>query len=439
MRIKKLDPYLANQLAAGEVIERPASVLKELLENSIDAGSTCIEILIEGGGIPYMSVVDNGCGIHPDDLCLALDAQATSKIQGIDDLMQMYTLGFRGEALASMAAVSRLTLTSRIASESIGWSISTEGDQIRPRQPIAHPVGTRIEIRDLFYHLPARRKFLRSEKTEYLAIEEVFKRIALSHFEIEFRLSKNGILLKQLPRCMTSEARAQRVATVCGPKFIEYAQYMCSEEGEVQCSGWIGTAQALRRQTDIQYMYVNGRSVKDKLLSHALRQAYETICPIGYYPAYVIYLTLPPDTIDVNVHPTKHEVRFREARQIHAFLASHVRQNLGNITEIVQKSPEMSDHDETNIRKTDPFFSPYRVQILCEGQLWWIESLHSDELWIMKAGEAYALWLNDPAWTADQAVPLMVNPIKIFQALQERGVVFKKFSKTQIFTQLIGV
>lgn len=320
IRINKLSTLLANQIAAGEVIERPASVIKELLENSLDAGATKIELDIEQGGSHLMRVRDNGYGIHQDDLVLSLSRHATSKIKELNDLHQINTLGFRGEALASISSVSRLALSSATANGS-GWQVTTQGIEMEPQiTPIAHTVGTTVEVRDLFYNTPARRKFLRTEKTEFDHIDEVLKRVALSTFHVNFTLKHNQRLVRQFRAANSDIEREQRIASLCGASFIENAIKIEVENADLKLSGWIAQPTFSRSQADLQYFYVNGRVVRDKLVSHAVRNAYHDVLYGGRHPAYVLFFEINPTQVDVNVHPTKHEVRFRESRLVHDFI-----------------------------------------------------------------------------------------------------------------------
>jgi DNA mismatch repair protein MutL len=326
-RIQTLSAMLANQIAAGEVIERPASAVKEMLENSLDAGATKIEIDIEQGGMRLIRVRDNGSGIHPDDLALSLHRHATSKIHELDDLEKIATLGFRGEALASIGSVSRLVLTSAVAGHT-GWQISTEGTELAPAlTPASHPQGTTLEIHDLFFNTPARRKFLRSEKTEFDHIDELLKRIALSHSTVTFTLKHNQRIVRQYRAAHTDSERDQRVASLCGQAFIDNAMRIETEAADLKLAGWIAQPTFSRSQADLQYFYVNGRMVRDKLMSHAVKQAYQDVLYQDRYPAFVLFLEILPDQVDVNVHPTKHEVRFRESRLVHDFVV----QGLKNI------------------------------------------------------------------------------------------------------------
>ncbi len=328
-RIHQLPVHLANQIAAGEVVERPASVLKELLENSLDAKSTDIEVTIQGGGLKLIQVQDNGLGICKEDLPLAIASHATSKIATLSDLEGVESYGFRGEALASIGSVSRLELISATEADVCGWSIQQEGrDKVPSLQPVAKRPGTLITVRDLFYNTPARRKFLKSEKTEMHYLEEVFKRVALSQPSVAFKFQEGEGSQKRLPICRSLEAHTRRVAQLCGKRFIEEAYYIEVESNGLKLTGWLGSEKALRSQADLQYFYVNGRIVRDKIVMHAVRQAYQAMNALGRFPAYVLYFTLDPAAVDVNVHPTKHEVRFREARTVHAFLSYAIQEGL---------------------------------------------------------------------------------------------------------------
>ena len=320
-RIQLLDPRLANQIAAGEVVERPASVVKELLENALDAGADQIQVDAEQGGVKLIRVRDNGSGIGAEDLPLALSRHATSKIRTLDDLEAIGSLGFRGEALAAISSVSRLTLTSNVADSAEGWQVSVEGrDMAAQVQPAAHPRGTSVEMRDLFFNTPARRRFLRAEKTEFNHLEEVFRRIALSEFATAFRLMHNQKVVHQLPAATTDAHRAQRVAKLCGSAFMEQSIAVDIEHGGLRLHGWLGLPTFSRAQSDLQYFFVNGRVIRDRVVSHAVRQAYQDVLYHGRHPAYVLFFELDPAQVDVNVHPTKHEVRFREQRMVHDFL-----------------------------------------------------------------------------------------------------------------------
>ena len=319
-RIQQLSDHIANQIAAGEVVERPASIVKELLENSLDAGAQSIQIDIENGGLRLIQVRDDGAGIHPDDLSLALQRHATSKIRNIEDLQQVASLGFRGEALPSIASVSRMCVSSRYQEEERGLMVRAEGGQLDEAQPAAHGVGTTVEVRDLFYNTPARRKFLRTEKTEFSHIEQVVKRIALSRFDVRFVLRHNQKPVLNLPVAMEQQSQLKRVSQFCGSEFIQHAIPVEVKTSALQLWGWIGLPTFSRSQADMQYFYVNGRIIRDKLITHSVRQAYQDVLYHGRHPVYVLFLQMDPAMVDVNVHPTKHEVRFRDGRSVHGFI-----------------------------------------------------------------------------------------------------------------------
>ncbi len=332
-RIQLLSTRLTNQIAAGEVVERPASVIKELLENSLDAGATRIEVDVDAGGVQLIRVRDDGCGIESDDLPLALSRHATSKIFELEDLERVASLGFRGEALASISSVSRLSITSNAREDGRGgWCASSEGrDMAVAVTPAAHPRGTTVEVRDLFFNTPARRKFLRAEKTEFSHIEENVKRLALSRFDVGFTLRHNGKVVHSLRTCQSELERERRVAAVCGPEFVDHLVAIESRAGSLRLSGWVALPTFSRSQADMQHFYVNGRIIRDKLVSHAVRQAYQDVLYHGRHPAYVLYLEIDPGDIDVNVHPTKHEVRFRDSRSAHDFLFRSLHRGLAEV------------------------------------------------------------------------------------------------------------
>lgn len=311
---------LVNQIAAGEVVERPASVVKELLENSLDAGASRIEVDIEQGGIKSICIRDNGHGIHKDDLVLSLSSHATSKIKNIDDLETVSSLGFRGEALPSIASVSRLTLTTRWQQASEAWRLEAWQGRGQDIQPAALNQGTTVEVRDLFFNIPARRKFLRTEKTEFGHLEDVIKKIALSRFDVAITLRHNHKPVKQLRAANDRLQQEKRIADIFGAEFIKQAIHLDFEIDGMRLWGWIGLPTFSRSQTDKQYFYVNGRVVRDKVVAHAIRQAYQDVLFHGRHPAYVLFFELDPSRVDVNAHPGKHEVRFRESRGVHDFL-----------------------------------------------------------------------------------------------------------------------
>ncbi len=321
MTIQILPARLANQIAAGEVVERPASVVKELVENSLDSGATRIEIDIEKGGAKLIRVRDNGQGIPKDELTLALSRHATSKIHTLDDLEAIISLGFRGEALASISSVSRLSLTSRPATQEEAWLAHSEGRDMEVKlQPAAHPIGTTVEVLDLFFNTPARRKFLRTEKTEFTHIDELLKRIALSRFDVFIILKHNGKVIRQYRPGESATQKEKRLSAVCGSAFVKHMLQIELENNGLKLFGWITSPEGARSQNDLQYCYVNGRMMKDKLINHAIRQSYEGSLAPEQYAAYVLFIELDPHQVDVNVHPAKHEVRFHQARLVHDFI-----------------------------------------------------------------------------------------------------------------------
>jgi len=318
--IRILPPQLIDQIAAGEVVERPASVVKELVENSLDAGARRIDIEIEGGGCRLIRITDDGCGIAPDELQLALSRHATSKIASLDDLESLVSMGFRGEALPSIASVSRLTLTSRIAGEETGFRIASEGGDVGDVRPAPHPFGTTVEVRDLFYNVPARRKFVRTEKTEAAHVEAIVRSLALARFDVEFRLRRDRKAVLALAAATNRAEQEARVAELCGEDFIANARYVERSIEGLALRGWLAAPTFSRSQPDMQYTYVNGRYVRDKLLRHAVRLGYQDVLYQARHPAFVLFLTLDPRRVDVNAHPAKLEIRFRDSQLVHDFV-----------------------------------------------------------------------------------------------------------------------
>ncbi len=332
-RIQSLAPRLANQIAAGEVVERPSSVVKELVENAIDAGSSRIEIELESGGSRLIQVRDNGSGIEHDDLGLALSRHATSKITSLDDLEGVASLGFRGEALAATSAVSRLELYSNTSDDPVnGWRVVAEGREMAPRlSPAPHPRGTTVTVRDLFFNTPARRKFLRTEKTEFNHVEEAFRRLALSRQDVDLVLRHNQKTVHQLMGGSSQAAMEKRIAQLLGRSFLENAIHIDMAATGLALKGWVGLPAHTRSQADQQYFFVNGRVIRDRLVAHAVRQAYRDVLFHGRHPVFVLYLDLDAHGVDVNVHPTKHEVRFRDGRLVHDFLFSSLHRALAEV------------------------------------------------------------------------------------------------------------
>ncbi len=324
MPIQQLPSHLINQIAAGEVVERPASVVKELIENSLDAGARAVHIDIMAGGQKLIRVRDDGRGIVKSELALALSRHATSKISSLDDLQAVASLGFRGEALPSIASVARLTLCSRTEEAGSAWKVEAEGGEVSAPQPAAHPQGTTVEVHDLFYNTPARRRFLRTERTEFRHIEKWVRRLALSRPEIAFTLTHNQRTVLQSAGGGTTDAQRQRVAKICGDAFADQCIYIERETEGIALSGWLALPTYHRSQPDMQYWFVNGRSVTDKTLAHAARHAYRDVLFHGRYPAYILNLTLDPASVDANAHPAKHEVRFRDSRRVHGVVTQAI-------------------------------------------------------------------------------------------------------------------
>ena len=355
-RIHQLSQRLANQIAAGEVVERPASIVKELLENSIDAGATRIDVDVEQGGVKIIRVRDDGCGIEQEDMPLALSRHATSKIIELDDLEAVATLGFRGEALASMASVSRLTLTSNTQNDSAGWQAQAEGQEmVAAVLPAAHQCGTTVEVRDLFFNTPARRKFLRSEKTEFQRIDETLKKLALSRFDVAFHWRHNQRTVQQLREALTLAEQERRVATLCGSAFMQQAFRVDVQHDDLHLCGWLAQPAFSRSQPDLQYFYVNGRAIRDKLISHAVRLAFQDVLHHSRHPAYVLYLTVDPASVDVNVHPTKHEVRFRDSRRIHDFVFRSLARALAELRPDSELRDRTATADFSSTAQQQPF------------------------------------------------------------------------------------
>ncbi len=332
MRIHALPPQLVNQIAAGEVVERPASVVKELVENCFDAGASQVSVDIEQGGTRLIRIRDNGSGIDKDDLALALSRHATSKIKSLQDLEQVMTMGFRGEALPSISSVSRLSLISRTEGAECAWRVQADGSEAElDPQPDPHPLGTTIEVCDLFYNTPARRKFLKAEKTEFSHIDTLFKRMALSRFDVAFELKHNQREIFNFKKAGTVAEQQQRITSIFGPEFLANSVSIDFNASGMHLYGWVGLPTFSRSQQDMQYFYVNGRLIKDRLVTHAIKQAYQDVLFHGRHPVYVLYLELDPGLVDVNAHPQKLEVRFREGRSVHDFLFKALHRSLADV------------------------------------------------------------------------------------------------------------
>lgn len=332
MSIQVLPTQLVNQIAAGEVIERPASVVKELLENSLDAGARAIEVDIEQGGMQRIRVRDDGKGILKNELSLALYRHATSKIASLTDLEHVSSLGFRGEALPSIASVSQLQLSSRTPVDESGWRVQSDGsEQQLTAAPVAHMPGTTVDVKELFFNTPARRKFMRAETTEFKHIQDVVRRIALSCFPVSIKLQHNQRPVFHLPAAVSREQQERRVADLCGKAFMEQAIYVEHAAAGLSLHGWVALPTFSRSQADLQFFYVNNRMVRDKLVTHAIRQAYQDVLFHGRHPAYVLFLEIDPATVDVNAHPTKYEVRFRDSRLVHDYLFRTLHETLAQV------------------------------------------------------------------------------------------------------------
>ncbi|OAI16121.1 DNA mismatch repair protein MutL [Methylomonas lenta] len=353
MRIRALPTQLVNQIAAGEVVERPASVVKELVENCFDAGATQITIDIEQGGVRQIKIRDNGCGIVKDDLALALSRHATSKIASLDDLEHVISMGFRGEALPSISSVARLTLISRTADAECAWQVSADGtEQNFDPQPDPHPPGTTVDVRDLFYNTPARRKFLKAEKTEFGHIESLIQKLALSRVDVGFILQHNQREVLNLRPAATLAEQEKRIAAICGPAFVDNAVKIDYAASGLHLHGWVGLPTFSRSQQDMQFFYVNGRLIKDRLVAHAVKQAYQDVLYHGRHPVFVLYLELDPALVDVNAHPTKLEVRFREGRMVHDFLFQALHRSLA------EQRPGQAPTHQIDIQTQPPIEPP---------------------------------------------------------------------------------
>ena len=319
-KIQILPSLLVDQIAAGEVIERPASVVKELVENAMDAGATRISIEIENGGKKLIRVIDNGIGLNKDEMTLAIERHATSKIQSLEDLEALNSLGFRGEALPSIVSISRFNLTSKTQEGEHANHLSCLGGACEPTKPAQHPLGTTIEVRDLFYNTPARRRFLKTDRTEFLRIDDLIKRVSLSRFDVGFTLIHNGKTVRSSQGGEEDNNKKMRIVQLCGKEFFENAFFIDEQRHGMRLYGWVAKPSWNRASADRQFFYINGRMIKDKLIGHAVRQAYQDVLFHGRFPAFVLYFELDPTWVDVNVHPTKHEVRFRESQQVHGFI-----------------------------------------------------------------------------------------------------------------------
>jgi DNA mismatch repair protein MutL len=322
MTIKLLPDHLINQIAAGEVVERPSSVIKELVENSLDAGASWVKVKLDQGGKRAIRVVDDGAGMGRDELALSLQRHATSKIASLDELERVATMGFRGEALPSIASVSRLDLASRQEAGEHGWSVKVRRGEISGSEPSAIHSGTQVDVEDLFYNVPARRKFLRTDRTEFNHVDLLLRRFALARFDVGFELEHNGKSISVLAPALSEAEQDRRIDRVMGREFLDHSIRINEQRGEIGLHGWVAEPRYNRAQADRQFFFVNGRAVRDRVVAHAVRKAFQDVLFHGRHPAFVLFLEVPPETVDVNVHPQKHEVRFRDARTVHDFLFS---------------------------------------------------------------------------------------------------------------------
>lgn len=369
MSIKQLPPHLINQIAAGEVVERPASAIKELLENALDAGATQIDIDIEQGGVKRIRIRDNGRGIPKEELPLALSRHATSKIASLDDLENVLSFGFRGEALPSIASISRLTLSSKSQDDDQAWQLQGNGqEQFDEPEPCSHATGTTVDVRDLFFNVPARRKFLKTEKTEFRHLEDVVKKVALSRFETGFTLRHNQKPVLNLRPATNIEMAERRVAEICGPAFTEQSIRVEHEGADLKLTGWIGLPTFSRSQADLQFFYVNHRIVKDRVVTHAIRQSYQDVLYHGRHPAYVLFLDIDPTKVDVNAHPTKHEVRFRESSLVHGFMYRSLHKTLADLRPQDQLNDTPSDGATDNTSRSNSLQDSLRYSSLADQQ-----------------------------------------------------------------------
>jgi len=370
--IKRLPTQLANQIAAGEVIERPASVIKELIENALDARASRVVIELVNGGMEGITVSDDGHGIHAKELSLAISRHATSKIDSVEDLLNLHSLGFRGEALASICSVSEWEIISRPQAQEQAAKIT----YLMPEKiiEINHAQGTRISIKQLFCNTPARRKFLRAERTEYRHCEDVIKRMALARFDVAFYLKHNGRQTLKLPAVSDDTGRSRRVAQICGENFIKQSIVIDYPHSGMRLWGWLSQPEYSRQSTDLQYFYINGRIIRDRVINHAIRLAYQHLLPPGRHAAYVLHLEIDPAVIDVNVHPTKYEVRFRESRIIHDFISRSIRDA------IHQTSPDTYNVNQQNIHNgvyTNPGNQTQQHKSIAEQQAFYQQTTQS--------------------------------------------------------------
>lgn len=392
--IKQLPSHVANQIAAGEVVERPLSVIKELLENALDANTTSLHIDIEKGGLGLCRVRDNGAGIASAQLPLAIMPHATSKIKSVDDLMSLHSLGFRGEALASISSVSRFKIISKPADQASAGQITVDDEGIGSVQSAAHPDGTTIEVRDLFYNVPVRRTFLKSEKTEFSHIEMVVKKIALSRFDLAIHLTHNGKTQLKLPITKTEAEIERRVSRVLGKAFVTSCTYFEDERDEYGLRGWLGSPEYLRSQNDLQYLFLNGRMVRDKVLLHAVKKVYEPYLYPGRSACFLLYFSIPLAEVDVNVHPTKHEVRFKSPRSVHDFIISvlsHALNQEAESEEVFVEHQQQEQVDLFEVESIEPKPVPISTPIEVTDTTFQFSDFNSNQ--IISLNETHGLFI----------------------------------------------
>ncbi|UPW18047.1 DNA mismatch repair endonuclease MutL [Agarivorans sp. TSD2052] len=451
MSIQILPAQLANQIAAGEVVERPASVVKELIENSLDAGATRIDVEIDKGGAKRILIRDNGSGIIKEELCLALSRHATSKIDSLDGLNNIATLGFRGEALASISSVSRLSLSSRTVNQEQAWQAQAAGrDMDVSLHPCAHPVGSSIEVLDLFFNTPARRKFLRTEKTEFSHIDELLKRLALSRFDVAVSLKHNGKLIRQYRMANDRDKQLKRISAVLGAPFVQHCLHINNQHDQLRLHGWLGLPDVARAQNDQQFFYVNGRMMRDKLLQHAIRHAFSAYLSDDQHASYVLYLELPLDQVDVNVHPAKHEVRFHQARLVHDYIVQVLASALAHIPQGAHEAFVEQDLVDSADASTTSYYHPrsaadYQVKTPSpsnsgEGRHQYQSNLHRSPPPSVNELGANNHWLGSTAQfvSGQQSTPAM-SPAKQSDGLRPLHLLDKGYLLVERQQQLIVI
>ena len=382
MTIKALPDHLINQISAGEVVERPSSVVKELVENSLDAGARRVKVILELGGKRAIRVVDDGAGMRQDELALSLQRHATSKIASLEDLERVATMGFRGEALPSMASVSSLDLASKHADATLGWRIKVRRGEISETEPCAIHSGTRVDVEDLFYNVPARRKFLRTDRTEFNHVDLLMRRFGLARFDVGFELEHNGKSTSVLTPAISEVEQDRRIDRVMGREFLEHSIRINQQRGEIGVHGWVAEPRYNRARADRQFFFVNGRAVRDRVISHAVRKAFQDVLFHGRYPAFVLFMELPPEGVDVNVHPQKLEVRFRDARNVHDFLFSALHHALADTgSGAPRPGAGLLDHSSVVVDDYPPIQAgmamPVRDQLSAYSRLLGVDSVRS--------------------------------------------------------------